>query len=492
MTLAVAVSSTPQSTGSQVVPIVVLGTDALLAALPATPVQLAHACLRAGFASVVPASWGDELIAAAALRRLSEFGPRPVIQCSCPIVAHRLLTVGGDLRPAMLTLVSPPVAIARYVRAHSRPMRTRITYVGACPGANDDAIDIRMRPDALLALLADRDIVLDDQPRVFESIIPPDRRRFRSQPGGLPATEALWTGAGARTLVELDGEDIVVELAQELLTGKNVLIDVAPHVGCVCAGAVAGVRPANARANAIECDPPRASGPIVDEQVAVDLDLPVPAASRTPIDVVAVPPRQTPARPLPTPPQGLMPFGHRISPVHGFAAVPEPRPSRISGPIVPRSPLAGSSAAPTGESERRSLPRAYVARRRSSPRGMPAITLPPDDSVPSETPSRPAQPVTQAVATPPASTPVTRAETQAASAVPPVLSPTAPIEGVTPSLQPAIGVAEPRQQTALLSTRQIVLIIAAILLLTVSASTIVAVTVARSVRAAPASAPVPR
>src|SRR3954466_366900 len=101
MTLAVAAPASTQQTAPQTVPIVVLGTDALLAASPSTPVQLAHACLRAGFANVVPASWGDELIAAAVLRRLPEFGNGPAIHCSCPVVAHRLLTVSGDLRQAM-------------------------------------------------------------------------------------------------------------------------------------------------------------------------------------------------------------------------------------------------------------------------------------------------------------------------------------------------------------------------------------------------------
>src|SRR3954462_6664411 len=110
MTLAGATPASTKQTVRPAVPIVILGTDAVLAALPATAVQLAHACIQAGFVSVIPASWGDELIAAAPLRRLPEFGNGPVIQCSCPIVAHRLLSVSGDLRPILLPLVPPPVA----------------------------------------------------------------------------------------------------------------------------------------------------------------------------------------------------------------------------------------------------------------------------------------------------------------------------------------------------------------------------------------------
>ena len=52
--------STPDSHPSSVV---VLGADAVLAALPATPVQLAHACRALGYDVAFPASWGDEVVA---------------------------------------------------------------------------------------------------------------------------------------------------------------------------------------------------------------------------------------------------------------------------------------------------------------------------------------------------------------------------------------------------------------------------------------------
>jgi hypothetical protein len=241
MTLAVAAPTSNPPTAPSTVSIAIIGTDAVLAALPATPVQLAHACLRAGFANVIPASWGDELIAAAVLRRLPQYGNGPAIQCSCPFVAHRLLSVGGDLRPVLLPLVSPPVAIARYVHVLAKPARARITYIGACPGAVDESIDIRMTPQALISMLAERDIVLEEQPRVFESVIPPDRRRHRSQPGGVPTAEALWSEIGSRTLVEIDSEDFITEIAQHLLTGKNVLIDASTR-SAACAAAPCMVR----------------------------------------------------------------------------------------------------------------------------------------------------------------------------------------------------------------------------------------------------------
>jgi len=373
MTLAVAAPDGADNIMSPTVPIVILGADALLAAAPATPVQLAHACLRAGFGNVVPASWGDELIATAVLKRLPRFGERPAIQCSCPIVAHRLLTTGGDLRPVLLPLVSPPVALARYLRALSHPTRMRVTYVGGCPGAVDDAIDIRMTPDALMAMLAERQIVLEEQPRVFESIIPPDRRRFRSQPGGTPTSDHLWTETGSRSLAEVESEDFVAEIAQLLLIGANVLIDVGPRLGCVCSGAVAGVQPGEARSIIEAAEPPRATTPVVDEDPPIDLDLPVPAAPRTPVDVSAI---STIAQNAGLAARTGGQFEPRVSPARGVPSSGDIRPSR---PPTPNSARPVSGSVPVSRDvDGRRLPRAYVARRRP-PSGRNG-TVPPADA----------------------------------------------------------------------------------------------------------------
>ena len=366
MTNAVATSTSPKQTVPQSVPVVILGTDAILAALPATAVQLAHACIEAGFVNVIPASWGDELIATATLRRLPEFGDGPVIHCSCPIVAHRLLSVSGDLRPVLLPLVPPPVALARYVRALSHPNRARVTYVGGCPGAIDESIDIRMMPDALFAMLAERGIDIEKQPRVFESFIPADRRRFRSQPGGLPTSDALLSDHGSRSLAVVTSEDLAAEIAQHVLGGRNVLIDAAVKLGCVCSGATTHARTKDAREFLASLEPPRATAPVVNENTRIELDLHVPAAARAPMDIMAVP-----STPVPN-------HSARVSPPRGVAAVPDGRQSpRSSSPgtraIVGSSPV----ARPADGREGKTLPRAYVARRRLSPKSSPVVPAEP-------------------------------------------------------------------------------------------------------------------
>jgi hypothetical protein len=510
MTHAVSAPSSTQPHAATTVPVVILGTDALLAAAPATPVQLAHACLRAGFANAIPASWGDELVAAATLHALELHGGGPAVQCSCPIVAHRLLTVGGDLRGALVPLVSPPVAVARYLRALADPTPIRVTYVGRCPGAIDDTIDIRMTPDALLATLAERQIQLQDQPRVFESVLPPDRRRFRSQPGGVPTVDSLWAESGSRALVEIEGPDVVTELAQHLLAGKNVLVDVAPRLGCYCSGAVAGTPTKDARAIVTALEPPRATAPVIDDHPSIDLELPIPAAPRTPVDVVAVSPYPTPSAPLVAPIGGSMAKSHRISPVVGVSGVRETRSARTSNP----STRAIAGIVPTTrDADGKALPRTYVARRRSSPKGLPVIPLPSDEerdhasSPPTESDARRTAPehvdspitepraalsrsraaVFTAAATDLAS-PTSASSNPATSDAPPA-HPSAPSTMLPASPSPsAAGHGVPAPQT-MFSSRNLligaIVLLAGVVVLTLSVSAVVATIVGRSLRAPP-------
>jgi hypothetical protein len=462
----------------QSIPVVVLGSDALLAAAPATPVQLAHACLLAGFATVIPASWGDELIATRVLRELPAFGTGPAIQCSCPIVAHRLLTVGGDLRPALLALVPPPVAVARYLKSISGGTPTRITYVGACPGAIDASIDIRMTPDALIAMLGERGISLDEQPRMFDSIIPPDRRRFYSQPGGIPSAESLWNEVIPRSIIELNGEELAADLAQHLLSGKSILIDASTRLGCVCSGAVPGTAPSEARTRIVALEPPRSGTPVVTASESIVLALPVPAASRTPVDVLAVPHIATPCGPM--------------------TNLPTPAPQRAPRPSPLSSRAVFGTVPVARNAEGRSLPRAFVARRRSPPRSMRAIGEP--DSHP---PLDDRTETSNAVLTPPHSIHAIRDEADERAAIAtasngttiparprslfaaPGEDPMALPRAAAPAARfpsPAHPQAPRRPALGSMSRRQAITALVAVLAVALSVGAVVAIFVARSLR----------
>jgi len=338
--------------------LLILGTDAVLAAAPATPVQLAHACLAAGFQAAIPASWGDELIAARAIDRCRR-AEAPVVQCSCPFVARRFAAHGEPIASLLLSFVAPPVATAEYLRALYAPTRLHLTFAGGCPAASHESIDAWLSTDELISALAERGINASAQPTEFDSVIPPDRRRFFSDPGGVPSRSALRHLPAPVDFVEVKANDLVVDIAQLLLSNSRALIDAAPALGCLCSGAVGGVSPEAVRGRVREHEPPRALSPVVDHSLPLALD------SGLSKILSAAPPAESapmPAIPLPRP----TPVPH-VAPDPSPVAV-EANPRRRSPPGLTRAVL--GIMPQTRVEAGRQLPRAYVARRRSSPRGL--------------------------------------------------------------------------------------------------------------------------
>jgi hypothetical protein len=253
-------------------PFIILGADAVLAALPASPVQLAHACQALGFELAAPATWGDELIAESCLQQLADYEHATAVMCSCPLVTERLTRASTMLEPFMLTFMSPPVATARYLRAAYEGQALHITYAGACPGADNDLIDVRLRPSELLDAFAKRGIVLGEQPKSFDALVPLDRRRFYSLPGGAPARDHVERSA-RRSLIELDGDDVVLELSQKLIEQTPALLDLAVPLGCACAGAGEHALRGRPRAGLLLLEPPRARQKVLDPSLRVEVTL---------------------------------------------------------------------------------------------------------------------------------------------------------------------------------------------------------------------------
>jgi hypothetical protein len=380
--------------------VVVLGADLLLAAMPATGVQLMHACRRAGFDVAVPASWGDEVIARECAERVAERGDSPAILCACPYVADRLATRTAELHRFLVSVVAPPVAAARYLRALARGAALHITYVGACPSSSSPEIDQHFAPAAFLGWLAERGVELAEQPTLFDALLTPDRRRHHSLPGGLPVPQTLAAEAHPRTIVEIFGEDYAAELAEQLIQGGRVLVDLAPRLGCACAGAAVGVHPRTARVVLTTLEPPRSLGPVVDHSLRVPLALPLetppespPASASTPVHQPSPATTGWPTRPPARTPAGTPAHSPAVAEAAGSAAhatphagtptvtprgtpvVPPPRLPRLTPVGVAR--LSSTGVPRAFDVDGRRLPRAYVAVRRRSAPYLQAVATPP-------------------------------------------------------------------------------------------------------------------
>ncbi|MES3035000.1 MAG: hypothetical protein V4813_13460 [Gemmatimonadota bacterium] len=300
--------------------IAILGNDAFLAASPALPVQLMHAALAAGFDAVVPVSLGDELVAGETLRLAQLRGRRPVVQCSCPFSLTQLCKREANLADVTIAVAPAAVALARALRLE-RDETQHITYIGACPGAQDPAIDLQVIPDAFLRGLAKRGIVLLQQPEVFSDRVPPDRRRFLSLPGGAPRTDLI-TALLRRNTVALSARtNPLLAVADALFDGGVTMIDPAGAYRCVCAGADAAPSVAEGRVAITNLEPARALSPIFEAPAWLDLrpsELPVAgepadnpfappplasfadAAQLTSPSGQVAPPQQAPAAPVPS------------------------------------------------------------------------------------------------------------------------------------------------------------------------------------------------
>lgn len=211
--------------------VAILGNDAVLEARPATPTQLAQACLRASFDLVVPASWGEELVAHQYAESLGPYDGPPPVLCHCPLVAQALAELSENI--ATLTLVPPPVATARYLRHVYAPRALVITYAGRCPGAIGPDLDAVIAPDRLIGILGDAGLAPNTQPALYQSMIPPDRGRHASQPGGTPNEQFLRREAGV-TLREVS--PAALDLARlAIQPHERVALDCTRLSGCACA-----------------------------------------------------------------------------------------------------------------------------------------------------------------------------------------------------------------------------------------------------------------
>ncbi|MDQ4080332.1 MAG: hypothetical protein M3125_06190, partial [Gemmatimonadota bacterium] len=283
-----------------------------------------------------------------------------------------------------------------------------ITYIGACPGAHDPAIDAHLTPMQFLGVLTQLGIVLHEQPDVFDSVIPPDRRRHRSMPGGAPTSDSLRRDGGGRALHEIIDADWKTELAQRLLLRERAVFDIAPALGCHCAGARPGVAPAEARGSVVAIEPPRSSSDVIDLNVAVDVDRTLPLMPSRPQSaggdgaLSALPPDERVA-PSAAPVAEASPVGDMAAnaavplaaPESSTASPPEPEatpssspevaaPSeevhpvqleavrrRVAAPVVAHA----AQAVPVTRTESgQVLPRAYAARRRTPSNGTDAVS----------------------------------------------------------------------------------------------------------------------
>jgi len=242
---------------------------------PATPEQILNACFEAGFRTVYFEAIGDELVAAEYLRLWNAGNHQSWLRSTSPVVVNYCRARTPELLPFLAPVVTPAVALARYVRSIEGE-DTDIVYSGfGAPGANGtkNELGICISFEELEKLLTDRGARPLDQPQNLFRLTP-DRRRHMSLSGGLPRQLLEDQRQNSRTFRKERDLKALPALARALIEDSSPLgfVDILPFDGNLGHPAFGPADDLYWRKEIAELsEPPRSHEPVVEPMADLDL-----------------------------------------------------------------------------------------------------------------------------------------------------------------------------------------------------------------------------
>jgi diguanylate cyclase (GGDEF)-like protein len=214
--------------------VLILPSEANVYFYPATPEQILNACYETGFSAVYYEQLGDELVAHEYQRLWGNEPKRAWLRSTSPIVVNYCRIKLPELLPFLAPIVTPAVALARYVR-QIEGAETRIVYAGVgAPGFNGDrdVFDASISFDELEALFESTDVNPLDQPLTMTRM-PPERRRHLSVAGGLPRDMLEENRQSSSRFRKERGLESLAPIARAVLGDESSLgfIDIQPFEG---------------------------------------------------------------------------------------------------------------------------------------------------------------------------------------------------------------------------------------------------------------------
>lgn len=254
----------------------ILPTEAIVYFYPATPEQLINACFTAGFERIYFETVGDELVAGEYLNIWRAGDRRAWLRSTSPIVVNYCRTKLPELLPFLAPVVTPAVALGRYIR-QVEPTEMEVVYAGVgAPGVNGDqsAIDICISFDELEMLLEGVDAAPLSQPLALTRM-PPDRHRHLSVAGGLPVAMLEEQTQTSRRFKKERGLASLPAVARAVIGDEDALgfVDVLPFEGNLGHPGLGPLEDLFWRKEiAGLAEPPRSAGPVV-APVEIDLNM---------------------------------------------------------------------------------------------------------------------------------------------------------------------------------------------------------------------------
>jgi diguanylate cyclase (GGDEF)-like protein len=257
--------------------VLILPTEANVYFYPATPEQILNACYATGFSTVYYEQLGDELVAHEYLRLWRDSPKKAWLRSTSPIVVNYCRIKLPELLPFLAPIVTPAVALARYVR-QVEPDETRIVYAGVgAPGFNGDrtVFDASISFDELEALYESEDVNPLDQPLTLTRI-PPERRRHLAVAGGLPRGMLEENRQSSSRFRKERGLPSLAPVARAVLGDESSLgfVDILPFEGNLGHPAYGPPEDLYWRKDVADLlELPPSSEPVIDQQGAPDLSI---------------------------------------------------------------------------------------------------------------------------------------------------------------------------------------------------------------------------
>jgi len=197
------------------------------------PGQLASALKRLGFAEVHEGASGVDLIRNRYIQRINEKTDTPLIATHCPTIVDLIERHYPQLLKNLAGIVSPMVAIGRFIKAH-RGKRTKVIYISSCIAGKfeimaeqvEDAVDVVLTYHELTQILKETSLDLSrlsDSP--FDGIPPTGGRLFPVSGGpsyAFDIRQDLFDPEFLSTEGEENAMEIIRDLAAERISPRFV------------------------------------------------------------------------------------------------------------------------------------------------------------------------------------------------------------------------------------------------------------------------------
>lgn len=191
-----------------------------------SPGQVIAGVRALGFDQVMEVAFGAELVGLAYRELLSTKAITPVITAPCPAIVSYIEKYQPELIPNLAPIVSPAIALGRYIRTKYRP-EAAVVFIGPCTAKKAEirdaevagVIDVVLTYQELEQLFAEKGVVLAEQ---SASDFDGPRARFGgifSVSGGLLKTAHMESDILENDIIVSEGVERVLDVLRETASG---------------------------------------------------------------------------------------------------------------------------------------------------------------------------------------------------------------------------------------------------------------------------------